>query len=181
MLVSHFAIPYISTLCERVFQGRPPLPLTTPPVSEAPLDLAFQNPPPIASGNWRLNLRLALDERHQKKLAKATASPQTIPMDDNHPPTPETSTPESDLHWRLWEICKKLPDDYEPYGKGSREEADRWFGDCSCGCKFYLPLEGRLGADWGVCGNPSSHRCGLLTFEHQGCRHFEMDESDLDS
>jgi len=81
------------------------------------------------------------------------------------------------LHEKLWEICKTLPEDYEPYGSGSREEGDRWYGDCSCGCKYYLPLEGKLGADWGVCHNPKSHRCGLLTFEHQGCQHFEFDKS----
>ncbi|MGH7577399.1 MAG: DUF3027 domain-containing protein, partial [Longimicrobiales bacterium] len=45
--------------------------------------------------------------------------------------------------------------------------------DCSSGCQFYLPLDGELGADWGVCTNPASHRAGKLTFEHQGCPQFE--------
>ncbi|MBO0862271.1 MAG: DUF3027 domain-containing protein [Chloracidobacterium sp.] len=47
--------------------------------------------------------------------------------------------------------------------------------DCSCGCRHYAPLEGKEGADWGVCTNPRSPRAGLLTFEHQGCEYFEYD------
>jgi len=47
--------------------------------------------------------------------------------------------------------------------------------DCSCGCRHYVPLEGKEGADWGVCTNPRSPRAGLLTFEHQGCEFFEDD------
>jgi hypothetical protein len=31
--------------------------------------------------------------------------------------------------------------------------------------------------DWGVCGNPRSHRAALLTFEHQGCRLNERNRS----
>jgi hypothetical protein len=36
--------------------------------------------------------------------------------------------------------------------------------------------EANISLDWGVCVNPKSHRCGLLTFEHQGCPEFEYDE-----
>jgi hypothetical protein len=46
-------------------------------------------------------------------------------------------------------------------------------GDCSGGCKWFHTLSGRVSLDWGVCGNPASHRAGLLTFEHQGCSKFE--------
>ena len=51
-------------------------------------------------------------------------------------------------------------------------QRDPW-ADCSCGCRWYRKLAGPLGWNWGVCANPRSHRCGLLTFEHQGCLHFE--------
>ena len=34
----------------------------------------------------------------------------------------------------------------------------------------------RSKATGGVCTNRASHRVGLLTFEHQGCQHFELDE-----
>lgn len=80
-----------------------------------------------------------------------------------------------DEHDRLLELVKKLPQDFEPLGKQDRE-SDDYCGDCSCGCKFYRPLEGELAADWGVCTNHKSHRCGLLTFEHQGCMQFEQGE-----
>lgn len=55
-----------------------------------------------------------------------------------------------------------------------REQDNDWLLDCSSGCWWYLPLEGELGMDWGVCANPRSHRCGLLTHEHQGCAMYEL-------
>lgn len=76
---------------------------------------------------------------------------------------------QADDHWHLHAVCIKLPTDYEPYGFRVRDDAD-----CSCGCKWWLPLQARP-YDWGVCSNPQSPRCGLLTFEHQGCQFFEAE------
>jgi len=77
-------------------------------------------------------------------------------------------------HEQLWETCRKLLQDYQPYGNTDRESGpDGWGQDCSSGCRFYIPLPGNLGFDWGVCVNSRSHRVGLLTFEHQGCFEFE--------
>jgi hypothetical protein len=76
-------------------------------------------------------------------------------------------------HQALHSILKKLPSDFEPYGARSRE--NDWGPDCSCGCRWFVKLEGSLRHDWGVCDNPGSPRSGLLTFEHQGCREFEAD------
>jgi hypothetical protein len=75
-------------------------------------------------------------------------------------------------HKRLLSAMKTLPTDFEPWGKRKRSGSD-----CSCGCRYFLPLEGKLGYDWGVCGNPKSPRFGLLTFEHQGCREFKHDRN----
>lgn len=72
------------------------------------------------------------------------------------------------LHEHLHSICRHLPSDFEPYGRHERDSAD-----CSCGCKHFLKLPGKLGYDWGICANPKSPRAGLLTFEHQGCEQFE--------
>ena len=72
------------------------------------------------------------------------------------------------LHEHLLSICRYLPSDFEPYGERERDGAD-----CSCGCKHFLKLPGKLGMDWGVCANANSPRVGLLTFEHQGCEQFE--------
>ncbi|NMF83307.1 DUF3027 domain-containing protein [Nodosilinea sp. P-1105] len=82
----------------------------------------------------------------------------------------------SDLHQCLLKMIQRLPSDFEPYGRRSRD--DDWGPDCSCGCKYFLPLGGQLGMDWGVCANSASPRAGLLTFEHQGCKAFEADESE---
>jgi hypothetical protein len=68
-------------------------------------------------------------------------------------------------------VLKKLPSDYEPYGDTDRQNS----GDCSCGCRWYHLLAGKRGEDWGVCANQASPRSGLLTFEHQGCPHFQID------
>jgi hypothetical protein len=79
----------------------------------------------------------------------------------------------SEMHKFLLTIVPQLPTDFEPYGERSRDTD--WGPDCSCGCKHFLPLEGELRSDWGVCANPDSPRVGLLTFEHQGCKQFEYD------
>lgn len=39
-------------------------------------------------------------------------------------------------------------------------------------CAFYIPLQGRLGMDWGVCTNAVSPYEGTITFEHSGCAHY---------
>jgi hypothetical protein len=61
-----------------------------------------------------------------------------------------------------------LPTDYSHYGG----DIERWensnedYPDCTT-CKHWLPLAGKLGQDWGICGNIKSPRFSLLTFEHQ--------------
>lgn len=76
------------------------------------------------------------------------------------------------LHQVLGLSLVKLPGDYRPWGDDDRDEPT--FGpDCSWGCRHFVPLEEPFDMDWGVCTNKASHRCGLLTFEHQGCRKFE--------
>ncbi len=87
-----------------------------------------------------------------------------------------------DEHKRLLKLVRRLPQDYTPFGDDPRKRGNRFGPDCSGGCRWYRPLDGPLGADWGVCTNPKSHRCGLLTFEHQGCWAFEaFRKSDLDN
>jgi Protein of unknown function (DUF2384) len=81
--------------------------------------------------------------------------------------------PTPQQHNLLLRIVKRLPSDFEPYGERARPEITD--SDCSCGCRWFLPLAGALGRDWGVCANPRSPRGGLLTFEHQGCREFEAE------
>ncbi len=75
-----------------------------------------------------------------------------------------------ELHKHLLAIMQRRSEDYVPYGSKERGE-DSWL-DCSCGCMWFIPLL-FLSDDWGTCTNEQSHRCGLLTFEHQGCGKFE--------
>ncbi len=80
-------------------------------------------------------------------------------------------------HEALWAVAKKLPSDFEPYGK--RRRSTRGIGgDCSSNCRWFHLLAGCRGEDWGVCANPKSPRAGLLTFEHMGCPQYEWDERD---
>ncbi len=80
-------------------------------------------------------------------------------------------------HEQLWSVCRKLLTDFEPYGKQKRMIGGLIARDCSGGCRWYHKLTGAASRDWGVCGNLRSPRSGLLTFEHQGCSHFEAEET----
>jgi hypothetical protein len=82
------------------------------------------------------------------------------------------SKPNSLADEAFWRVLKKLPTDFEPYGKRKR----KGILDCSCKCRWFCKLAGRLGQDWGVCSNSQSPRAGLLTFEHQGCPQYEADD-----
>jgi hypothetical protein len=85
-----------------------------------------------------------------------------------------TKRPAKPDHTHLLTIVKRLNDDWEGYGTMPRSRPDgSWGADCSMGCRWFIELKGKLGVDWGVCTNPASHRCGLLTFEHQGCAAYD--------
>jgi len=47
-----------------------------------------------------------------------------------------------------------------------------WSSQCG-GCRFWLPLSGRLGDDFGGCANRLSPRFMLVSFEHDGCDFYE--------
>jgi hypothetical protein len=72
-------------------------------------------------------------------------------------------------HLQLWQVCPNQ----EAY-KAGIDTDNHNKPDCSCGCVHFHPLEGKEGADWGVCAEPRSPRAGLLTFEHMGCEYFEQ-------
>jgi hypothetical protein len=51
----------------------------------------------------------------------------------------------------------------------NRAESEDWTYD-QCGrCRFWIPLAGRSGYDYGVCANAKSTRDGLVQFEHDSC------------
>lgn len=76
---------------------------------------------------------------------------------------------------QLWQVCRKLPSDFEPYGQRKREGQP----DCS-GCRWFKPLLRYGVLAWGTCANPDSPRAGLLTFREQSCESFEQAEEPVD-
>ncbi len=77
---------------------------------------------------------------------------------------------------QLWQVCRRLPSDFEPYGERKRERGQP---DCS-GCLWFQPLLRGGVLDWGTCANPLSFRAGLLTFSTQGCEKFEHEDEPTD-
>ena len=64
-------------------------------------------------------------------------------------------------------------DNYEPPSRGQAswdEIEQRNTMDQALFCPYYVPLEGTLGADWGVIVNPESPKFGELVFEHDECK-----------
>src|ERR1700734_2868302 len=98
----------------------------------------------------------------KRRAAKKPERNVWVPQDPNDPPL----TPGS--HEQLWQIVVKLPTDVEPWGQ--REPGV--VGDCSCNCRWFLPLVANAAGLGSMC-EPASPRVGLLTFEHQGCPQFE--------
>jgi hypothetical protein len=53
------------------------------------------------------------------------------------------------------------------------DQLDDWV-EKQCGkCRFWFPLAGELGSDWGVCSNAGSSHDQRAVFEHDGCDHFQ--------
>jgi hypothetical protein len=52
----------------------------------------------------------------------------------------------------------------------SHEES--WFYEQCGACRFWIPLAGKMGFDWGACANPRSPFDGQVKFEHDGCGEF---------
>ena len=66
----------------------------------------------------------------------------------------------SDIHWCLLEVTEDTRTSLE---LAANELNQALF------CPYYVPLEGRLGADWGVIVNPRSVKFSKLVFEHWDC------------
>lgn len=71
---------------------------------------------------------------------------------------PWTRLAKSELHRLLLDRCLS-----------PRYRSGEWIAGQALSCPDYVPLDGRLGADWGVIVNPGSDRFAQLTFEHDDC------------
>ncbi|NRQ38597.1 DUF3027 domain-containing protein [Nonomuraea sp. NN258] len=50
---------------------------------------------------------------------------------------------------------------------------EEWYYEQCGSCRFWLPLSGELGRDYGACANPASPFDGRVRFEHDGCEAFQ--------
>lgn len=71
-------------------------------------------------------------------------------------------------HDRWWRALPAKPASFPDNHRVHRLYKD---GHQCGGCAFYLALEGSLGMDWGVCGNPKSAHDASVVFEHHSCWH----------
>lgn len=69
------------------------------------------------------------------------------------------------IHER-WVARRNRDPDRDDY----REE---WFREQCGACRFWFPLAGEMGLDYGACANVRSPFDGRVQFEHDGCGHFE--------
>jgi hypothetical protein len=76
----------------------------------------------------------------------------------------QTRNPSDD---ELWDVCKTIPSDWEPYGQRRWHRKKEARPDCDT-CRWFVELF-RTSPDWGACANPESERAGLLTYREQGC------------
>lgn len=53
---------------------------------------------------------------------------------------------------------------------GYREE---WYSQQCGSCRFWFPLAGEMGTEYGACANAQSELDGRVMFEHDGCDSFE--------
>lgn len=80
-----------------------------------------------------------------------------------------TDRTHADTCHRRWLERRNRKQESERY----REE---WWAE-QCGhCKYFIPLMGVLGADYGACTNPSAAFDGMVRFEHDGCVEFTATE-----
>ncbi|MEV7565508.1 DUF3027 domain-containing protein [Streptomyces tanashiensis] len=57
---------------------------------------------------------------------------------------------------------------------GGPDYRDEWFDEQCGGCRFWIPLSGDLGLDWGACAHADSPFDGRVRFEHDGCGQFSV-------
>ncbi|MER5261529.1 DUF3027 domain-containing protein [Actinosynnema sp. NPDC002837] len=54
-------------------------------------------------------------------------------------------------------------------GRDDQEYQESWGEEQCGGCRFWIPLAGRVGNDYGACSNAQSPFDGRVRFEHDGC------------
>ncbi|MBO0728550.1 MAG: DUF3027 domain-containing protein [Acidimicrobiaceae bacterium] len=62
--------------------------------------------------------------------------------------------------------------------RNRRQEApdyqDGWWVEQCGACRFWIPISGALGHDYGACSNAASRFDSTVRFEHDGCESFQQ-------
>ncbi len=58
---------------------------------------------------------------------------------------------------------------------------DEWWAQQCIQCRFFVPLTGDLGHDFGACTNESSEWDQRVMYEHDGCSTFDVDPDLVDN
>jgi len=57
-------------------------------------------------------------------------------------------------------------------GQSMSDLPDEWYNN-QCGqCRYYIPVMGLLGFDWGLCSSANSDFDGRVMYEHDGCSEY---------
>jgi len=56
---------------------------------------------------------------------------------------------------------------------GAPGAPDDWAWNQCGNCRFWIPLTGAWGLDWGACSNPDAPFDAQVRFEHDGCGHHQ--------
>ncbi len=82
------------------------------------------------------------------------------------PQTDSNGDAGDDVHRRWLQLLNR--------STGNPNYRDEWFDEQCGGCRFWTPLSGDLGLDWGACTHADSRFDGRVRFEHDGCEHFSV-------
>jgi hypothetical protein len=55
---------------------------------------------------------------------------------------------------------------------------EQWWAEQCLACRYFVPLQGALGTDFGACANAKSPFFGRVMFEHDGCEFFVAADDD---
>jgi len=58
----------------------------------------------------------------------------------------------------------------------AKDYRDMWLEEQCMFCRYFVPLTGVFGEDYGACSNAQSPSDGMVRFEHDGCSEFAQGE-----
>lgn len=90
---------------------------------------------------------------------------------------PDARTLDYEPAWGIPQIKKEYEKIHDRWAEDLFKDVsdeDRWRDNQCGGCRYYIPLEGNRGADWGACSGKESPYDRQVVFEHYGCDAFKV-------